>query len=692
MSYNLINQFKKDNKITPKGILFIFMLFVIVVQSAIIIYSNLFELEHHLGFDASSAYLQAVEIWRCKSLVPSTFALTTTLGLDSPTPLAALFYGITGNIFLGFGIANIILDVVIAVIFYNLLKEFKLSAFEIALGFIFLLCPFMTPDHFIDNNLSYFAMVLGEQGSYSVKIITMLLLLWVVVQLEHRNNKALQAGSENVSHNNIKLYISIVFATLFSMLTAISSGIYVAITILVPCVFYYVFKIIYKNSLKVLKDYGFIFTMAQLVLTFACKAISGHIFVFQSKESSMVLTGIYEFWHNIGSLIMGYLQLLCGISIETTTSLFSFRGIIQILSIGFILFILILMVISVKRIIKEIKQKDIDFTEIIPYTIILVNIAIFIFSYTLYDGYFFEYRYLIIVYLMQIVICLKAINKLSDEHIFKALITFAISFVLLCESVGLFRLYHEKTIDSDTLVPLLEEVDTLDVPIAYVWGTTSAQMQIDARNFRIMDLNLVYRTLTDDTYQRSNRWGDYLYYDENSQWTGRTVLITTLDDLTTLPEFIADKYTFVNNYSDYLIYVSEINPFDLTAFDNNCTENINFMYSEGVDIGEAELDSNGYLIADDTVSGNIMNMTLPCVEAGTYSVTINYSSDDNNSDTYFEICNLTDDSVIAKASATAYNETTIDNIEVNDTSDLIIKCFKKDGYSLTLKNVHINRK
>ena len=89
------------------------------------------------------------------------------------------------------------------------------------------------------------------------------------------------------------------------------------------------------------------------------------------------------------------------------------------------------------------------------------------------------------------------------------------------------------------------------------------------------------------------------------------------------------------------------------------------MYSEGVDIGEAELDSNGYLIADDTVSGNIMNMTLPGVEAGTYSVTINYLSDDNNSDTYFEICNLTDDSVIAKASATTYNEIHTHNIEVN---------------------------
>ena len=145
------------------------------------------------------------------------------------------------------------------------------------------------------------------------------------------------------------------------------------------------------------------------------------------------------------------------------------------------------------------------------------------------------------------------------------------------------------------------------------------------------------------------------------------MLITTLDDLTTLPEFIVNKYTFVNNYGDYLIYVSEINPFDLTAFDNNCTKNINFMYSEGVDIGWAELDSNGYLVADDTVSGNIMNMTLPGVEKGTYSVTINYSSDDNNSDTYFEICNLADDSVIAKLLQQHITKLQLIIFEVNDT-------------------------
>ena len=85
----------------------------------------------------------------------------------------------------------------------------------------------------------------------------------------------------------------------------------------------------------------------------------------------------------------------------------------------------------------------------------------------------------------------------------------------------------------------------------------------------------------------------------------------------------------------------------------------------------------------------LVSLITSGVKEGTYSITINYSSDDSNSDTYFEICNLADDSVIVKASASTDNETIINNVEVNDTSDLIIKCFKKDGYSLTLKSPYI---
>ena len=56
------------------------------------------------------------------------------------------------------------------------------------------------------------------------------------------------------------------------------------------------------------------------------------------------------------------------------------------------------------------------------------------------------------------------------------------------------------------------------------------------------------------------------------------------------------------------------------------------------------------------------------------------------------ICDIQCDMTVIREQLKIINETIINNIEVNDTSDLIIKCFKKDGYSLILKNVHINRK
>lgn len=90
----------------------------------------------------------------------------------------------------------------------------------------------------------------------------------------------------------------------------------------------------------------------------------------------MLLTGIYDFWTNLGSLIMGYFQLFCGISIETAVSLFSLRGILQILSVGFILFMFILFVISVINGIKRLKEKEKNFDFVLPYVVIFVNIAV----------------------------------------------------------------------------------------------------------------------------------------------------------------------------------------------------------------------------------------------------------------------------------------------------------------------------
>jgi hypothetical protein len=679
LSKNISEILKKGRNLTTKELIFIFMIFTICVQVAVIIYSNLVEIRYHIGYDASSAFLHSVEIWRSKSLTPSTYAVTTTLGFDSPDIIAALLYGLIGDIFTAFGLANIILDIFLCIAFYLLLREFNLSKIQTALGFVFFLCPFMTPDTYTANNLSYFAMVFGEQGSYSVKILAMLLIVIVIMRLEHG-----------------KKCTAVLIASLFvNALTSFSSGIYVAVTILVPCLFYYVLKIIYNNTFRELKSFGFIYVIAQLFLSFASKTLSSHIFSFEAKEGELFLTGVDDFWVSIGSVIMGYFRLLCGISLETSVGVFSLRGILQVLSVCFILIMAVLTCISANHLIKQIKSRNIDFSKIIPFVVIFTNICIFAFTYTLYDGMLFEYRYLIIVYLMQIIICCMATDKLSEKSILKSMVLFGVTFILLIETVGIFRYYHMGRIENyDDIVAMQEKIDSMDAQIAYSWGSSSDSLFIDSRNFRIMDLDAVYICMMDGTYNKHGEWGDYLYYVENGEWDGCTALITTESDFLTLPKFLADQYVYVDTYGAYQLYVSDVNPFDLSAFKNSCDTNINYMYSDGVDILDGKLDADGNLTTEATTSGNIMNMTLPAVDTGNYSVTLKYDVHESgaSSNLYVRILNADTGDLLATGDLpSTQTSVTIDGIAVDETSNIIIKCYQSSGVSVTLKKVVVEK-
>lgn len=662
----------KNIKITPTLIL---LFIIIAIETSIIIYSNIIEIKFHLGYDASGAYLQAVEVWRCKSLVPDTYKMITTLGIDSPVPIAALLYGITNNIFLSYGITNLILDILITFLLVLLLKEFNVDLPSILLGIILLLCPFMTPDHYTDNNLSYYAMVLGEQGSYSIKVIAMLCLLLTIMKLEH----------------NKSCYFSMFAAIFLNIITSISSGIYIAITILVPCFIYYLVKIIYKNSIIELKNKGFLFIITQLILSFILKQLSTMFFSFESKESSLMLTGIYQFWKNLGSVIMGYFQFFSAISINTTTSIFSIRGILQLVSISIILILFILFITSIKQGISNIKKRKTDFSFLLPHIIIFTNIAVFIFSYTLYDNLFFEYRYFIIIYLMQIIICCTAIKKFSSIAIIKNMILCLFPFLLLVETLLTFNLYHKDTIDNETINAIIKDIDSLDIPVAYVWGNSYVQMSIECRNLRVMDLNVVYKTMTNGSYKEPCHYGEYNYFEENSEWNGRTALITTLYDYYELPEYIHNKYTYTNSYGEYMIFVSDINPFDLCAFKSQCTTNINFMYTAGVNIINGYIDSStGNLIEHSDITGEFMTMELPDVDSGKYDFKFDMLLEKSNdfSNITMGIYNSDTDELILSSDITSSEAT----IELSSTSNICLKFYKTENIDINFHSVIIEKK
>ena len=72
---------------------------ILLLQVLVIVYINLFRLQYYIGYDCSAYYLQTIEMWRQKTLLPNDWSFQTTLCWDSPAILAMLFYGLTGNIF-----------------------------------------------------------------------------------------------------------------------------------------------------------------------------------------------------------------------------------------------------------------------------------------------------------------------------------------------------------------------------------------------------------------------------------------------------------------------------------------------------------------------------------------------------------------------------------------------------------------
>ena len=93
-------------KIKDSGPWIVFFEIFVIAQLLLIFVFNLTHLKYEAGFDSSAAMAQAMEIWNQKSIFLKHWDYQSTLGLDSVIIPASIFYGITHNIFLAYGIAD----------------------------------------------------------------------------------------------------------------------------------------------------------------------------------------------------------------------------------------------------------------------------------------------------------------------------------------------------------------------------------------------------------------------------------------------------------------------------------------------------------------------------------------------------------------------------------------------------------
>jgi hypothetical protein len=561
---------------------------------------NLTQLQYHMGYDASSYFLKAIEMAKQGTVFVDEWVEQTTLYFDSSVPLAALFYAITGNIFVSYGIANFLIDIAIFGCFYSILKSLKLSSLTKGICLNLIACIYITPLFNNANDVSYFSSVLSSGNWYGLKTLIVLMTIKMIFDIEeHKEN-----------------YIFIIVTEILLFISGVSSGWYLLMTVVAPLLVFYVIKTLAKNSYKELFNRKTLLLMISMVLIAVGKLVATHILEFESKDSNMVLVGLKDFWKNLGSIILGFMELVGSFAHESNVSALTLEGIIYLF--GFLIFLICLIgtIVMTRGVLKAFERFE---RYAVLLTIVGFNLLMFTVLYTTYGQEIFETRYLIPLFILLVACVGGFIDGLNDGLILKYVGVFVVFASLLILNVYYDCLYYTTKNNYATLNAVGNKMEELDVPVVYVYGS---DLGIDCRNLRVVDDGRVYKYIYDDLFNATVHWGDYTYYDDVALVQGRNALVTTEEEFATLPDYIRNQYALSTQIDGYCIYSASVNKLDFKS-GINADENIDFPTSYGIYSTGGNIDEYGSFVTDGT-EGFVMWGPYTSASAGVYDFIIHY--------------------------------------------------------------------
>jgi len=647
----------------------VLLLAVLAAQTFVIIYFNLTQLQHHIGFDTSSYFYTAVEMWNQKSLLLSSWDYQTTMAIDCVTPLAALFYGITKNIFVSYGLANSIATVVLIFIVNKLLSQFKVSRTAKLVSLNLLVVLHYSPLVYDNaNSLSYGDVLFLQNGAYSVKVILSLLIAVSVLDIQDgKHNKWIMA-----------------FVAILSFISGLSSGYWILATVIVPILLLQIIKAV-KNGWSSLKHNKiFIYMIILTVVSLAGKFAVVRFLGYESRDSGMILISIEEFWKNIGSILQGFFDLLTALPPTGRVLAVSRYGISYLLN-----FIFAVAVIA--GCIKAIKSRDyVNNKDQVIFSIIGFDLLIFLILDTTYAARFFETRYLVVLYILGLIYFSKLYDNVLSKFNQYAIVLCTVAMLGVINVSSDMPFYTQKN-NYETLVELAQVVDQHPSPTVYVYGDS---LGIDARNLRVVDTSKIYKQIFTDL--NVQHWGDTKKYDDLSEYMGPVILITHEAEYQSLPDRIKNKAHLVDESVDgYKIYELTNNPFDyVTGFNNDLTLNIDTPFSAGMRMADDGLNQDDSIIENNQSTGRyILYGPYTQVKTGTFNFTLHYSVDANNKDSYFDVATDYGANVLGSVALSPdNNKVTIPNVEITDPTDIIeYRVYAGPKEAVTVDYIEIER-
>ena len=527
----MLNQIKKTNKFE------FLLLFLFCLQFLVLCYFNVSLIDEHMSYDSSWSFLKAALIWREKSINSPIWIDQTNTFIDSSMPLAALLYGISGNLFVSYGISNIIVLSLILLCLYRIFKLMSFSNIASLISINLVICPYTALEF---TQLGYFNDLLSGPAFYNLRTLVILLFIYELLFIK-ANKKFSLCG-----------FLSL---PLF-FICGISSGIFIIIMILFPFLIYALEIACLQNSLKYLKSVECIYTYMSTLLVIVGKALSSSIVGSTANDSDRTWTTLEKIYLNFGAVLQGLMKLIQVLPVSNTEVKVMSK---DSLSIIFALVIFGIIILSLGYAFKELRKHILvkDTMILFLLNIVLINFISFGLFNVQYGSALFEERYLISTYIILLILLAYFVNSLSTEQLYsKAIIIITFISILGIDIIS-DKVYIIQGNDYTQLNEVLSTVKQENAELIYFWGDELVTL---GRQIRVMDLDHVYKEIASDGNYL--HWGDYTYYEKNEDYSGKTLLVTAKDN-TNIPTYYLNQYTLIKESDTLYIYSCPNNPINV---------------------------------------------------------------------------------------------------------------------------------
>lgn len=540
----------------------------IVIQIGALAVFNLTRLPYESNYDSSCAYAQIVEMWRQKRILLKDWAYQTTLGIDSPVLLGALFYGITKNAFTAFGLANIVTVIVYAFLFYDILKQADVKKNMRLLAVLFLLTPYST------GQLGYMPMLFTSAGSYAYKLLVPLLLIDILVRM-HKGQEIK------------KYWYLILFATFFVFDTAVSSGEYILLCAVLPLIGYEILHVLIGNDIKQIFNKRLGFLILESAIYVVGIKVGRRTGIIESVGSQMMLTKAKHFPSVIAKCLTGIFQLFGGIPDYEDIPVTQTYGMMYL----FRFFLAAVILASWIYLLKHLKENE-KYKELVGMItcIFAVNLIVLIFANVNYATETFEFRYHLISMIPMILLTSIAASDLWEKRkLLEQTIVLVTIVLLLFVNVYDYKNYMRDCYnDQGDMQGITLTAEQEGVHLIITIGSESISMGRCMRN-----VNPNVEISTWGGYNHGVGWGTSTYYFDNAHLKTPYMVLMTQKEYELMPKQIAKQLEEVQVFGIFQLYRVKENVLDGDNTLPQSGTNRDFCYSSGYEYwGKMESDGN----------------------------------------------------------------------------------------------------